>query len=234
MHIKAVYLRIHQPKKSTHSLKKFYIPDAFTTMTSEMQKNYPTFKKSVTPTHIVFKETRYLHVIENILTQCSDVKIVGIVRNPLAVLASWLSAPREFKPEWDIHNEWRKAQSKNQNRPEEYYGFDKWEEIADAFLLFKSQFPKQFLLVSYDELNRAPLETTKKLFDFCGLDICDEVQKFLIDSKSRHDPDPYSVYRANASDKLWQNTLPNKIAKQIMLKLQNTPLDIFLQDGKNA
>lgn len=211
-----------------------YTLDAFVTMTSEMQKNYPVFQKSALPTHIVFKETRYLHVIENMLAQCSEVKIIGIVRNPLAVLASWVSAPKEFNSEWDINSEWRWAPSKNQNRPEEFYGFDKWKESAEAFLRFKIKFPQQFLLVCYDELNRAPLDTTRKLFDFCGLQVCDQVRDFLDASKSRHDPDPYSVFRAKASDDRWQDVLPDEIAKKIMLELKNTPLGIFLQGDKNA
>lgn len=208
--------------------------DAFALMATERQKNYPAFQKAVTPTHIVFKETRYLHIIENILAQCSEVKIIGIVRNPLAVLASWVLAPKEFNPDWDINSEWRSAPSKNQNRPEEFYGFDKWKEIAEAFLRFKSQFPQQFLLVCYDELNRAPLDITKKIFDFCGLNVCEQVQEFLVASKSRHDPDPYSVFRSKASDDRWQDVLPDEIAKKIMLELKKNPLDIFLQDDTNA
>lgn len=208
--------------------------DAFALMSTEMQKKYPSFQKAATPTHIIFKETRYLHVIENMLTQCSEVKIVGIVRNPLAVLASWVMAPKEFNPDWDINSEWRGAPSKNQNRPEEFYGFDKWKESAEAFLRFERQFPRQFLLVRYAELNKAPLDITKKLFDFCGLEICGQVEDFLSASKSRHDPDPYSVYRAKASDDRWQSILPEKIANQIMLELKNTSLDIFLKDGRNA
>ncbi|MGZ8933269.1 MAG: sulfotransferase family protein [Methylobacter sp.] len=211
-----------------------YTQDAFALMATEIQKNYPAFQKAFPPTHIVFKETRYLHIIENILTQCSEVKIIGIVRNPLAVLASWVLAPQEFNPAWNIHSEWRGAPSKNQNRPEEFYGFDKWKEIAEAFLRFKSQFPGQFLLVSYGELNKAPLDTIKKIFDFCGLNVCEQVQKFLIASKSRHDPDPYSVFRAKASDDRWQDILPDEIAKKIMLELKNTPLAIFLQEVTNA
>jgi hypothetical protein len=208
--------------------------DAFALMATEMQKNYPAFQKAVMPTYTVFKETRYLHIIENILTQCSEVKIVGIIRNPLAVLASWVSAPKEFNPEWDINSEWRWAPSKNQNKPEEFFGFDKWKESAEAFLRFKIKFPQQFLLVRYDELNRAPLDTTRKLFDFCGLEVCDQVRDFLDASKSRHDSDPYSVFRANASDDRWQGALPDEIVKQIMLELKHTSLDIFLQDGTNA
>lgn len=211
-----------------------YSQDAFALMATEFQKNYPTFQKSTTPTHIVFKETRYLHIIENILALCSEVKIVGIIRNPLAVLASWVSAPKEFNPEWDIHNEWRGAPSKNQNRPEEFYGFNKWKESAEAFLRFRSQFPQQFFLVRYDELNRTSLETTKSVFDFCELKVCDQVEKFLSESKSRHDSDPYSVFRSKANDNHWQGVLPDKIVKQIVLELKHTPLDIFLQNRTNA
>jgi hypothetical protein len=163
-------------------------------MTSEAQKNYPVFPKSALSTHIVFKETRYLHIIENMLAQCSEVKIIGIVRNPLAVLASWMLAPKEFKPEWDIHGEWRRAPNKNQNRPEEFFGFDKWKESARHFFVFKSQFPLAILLVRYDELNRAPCYSTK-IFDFCELNVCDQVEEFLSASKSRHDSDPIRFSR---------------------------------------
>jgi hypothetical protein len=225
-------LTAHSPAKD---IRKFfedilYTNDAFATMTSEAQKNYPTFPKSVLPTHIVFKETRYLHIIENMLAQCSEVKIIGIVRNPLAVLASWMLAPKEFKSEWDIHGEWRKATSKNQNRSEEFFGFDKWKESTETFLRFKSQFPQQFLLVCYDELNGAPLDTTRKVLEFCDLKVSDQVEEFLRASKSRHDSDPYSVFRAKANDDRWQGVLPGEIAKEIILELQHTPLEIFIQD----
>lgn len=208
--------------------------DAFALMTTEMQKNYPSFRKSASPTHIVFKETRYLHIIENLLTQCSDVRIIGIVRNPLAVMTSWISAPKEFNLLWDINNEWRGAPSKNLNRPEEYYGFDKWRESAEAFLRFGSQFPKQFLLVRYDELNKAPLDITQSIFNFCGLEVCDQVRDFLSVSKSRHDPDPYSVFRSKANDESWRGILPAEIVEQVVLELKQTPLETFLQDGRNA
>lgn len=204
--------------------------DAFTTMMSATQRNYPTFKKTVVPTHTVFKETRYLHVIENTLTQCGDVKVIGLIRNPLSVIASWVSAPKEFQQDWSIHSEWRMAPSKNQNRAEEFYGFDKWKETSDLFLRLKSQFPQQFHLVTYKELISAPLNTTKKLFNFCGLEACSQVEKFLTESRSRHESDPYSVFRANASDVGWRGKLQDEIVKQILLELKNTPLEIFL-DG---
>ena len=208
----------------------FESQDAFTTMTSETQRNYPTFKKTAVPTHIGFKETRYLHIIENILTQCGDVKILGLVRNPLSVIASWVAAPKEFQRDWRIHSEWRMAPSKNQNKAEEFYGFDKWKETSELFLRLKCQFSQQFHLVTYKELISAPLNTTEKLYDFCGLEVCSQVEKFLTESRSRHEPDPYSVFRANASDDGWRDKLQDEIAKQIVRELKNTPLEIFLDD----
>lgn len=204
--------------------------DSFTLMDTDIHKKHPTFKKSMKPTHIAFKETRYLNVIENILTQCDEVKFIGIVRNPLAVMASWALAPKEFNPKWDINSEWRYAPGKNQNRAEEFYGFEKWKEVAIAFQEFNVLFPQQFLLLSYDELNREPLEVTRKLFDFCGLEIREQVKQFIVDSKSRHDSDPYSIYRAKANDNRWREILPVSIAEKITQELKNTSLDIFLHD----
>ena len=86
----------------------------------------------------------------------------------------------------------------------------------------------------YDELNSLPLQTTEKLFDFCGLNVCDQVQEFLVASKSRHDTDPYSVFRAKANDDRWHDVLPEDIVNKIMLELKNTPLEIFLHGSKNA
>ena len=44
------------------------------------------FQKNDKPSVIAFKETRYLHIIENMLIKCGEVKLIGIIRNPLAVL----------------------------------------------------------------------------------------------------------------------------------------------------
>ena len=79
--------------------------DPFALMQTEGQKKYPAFLKADRATHIVFKETRYLNVVRNILECSPDVLIIGIVRNPLATLASWMGAPKEFLASWDIHAE---------------------------------------------------------------------------------------------------------------------------------
>lgn len=233
----------HKGRLSEHSsaaeIRSFFdeilhSQDPLALMATEMQKNYPAFKKSGRPTHVVFKETRYLHIIENLLVQCNDVKIIGIVRNPLAVLASWMQAPKEFSGVWNIHEEWRRAPEKNQNKAEEFYGFEKWREATEMFLRLQQQYSKQFMLLGYDELNTAPLETTKRMFEFCGLAIEDQVQEFLVMSKSRHDTDPYSVFRSKANDEGWRGVLPEDIVRNIGSELKHTPLEIFLEGAAHA
>jgi len=229
----------HKGRLSEHSsadeIRAFFAEildsqDAFALMKSSFQQNYPTFVKAARPSHVVFKETRYLHVIENILLQCGDVSVVGIIRNPLAAMASWISAPKEYDPAWDLAKEWRSAPSKNMNRPEEFYGFDKWKEIATAFLRFERDYPRQFALVRYEELKRSPLDVTRRVFQWCELDVPEQVKTFLHDSTSRHDDDPYSVFRASANDSRWRDVLPGDIVAQILQEVRETPLGAFLPD----
>ena len=227
------------PESTSSEIRRFFeqilhSEDAFTLMKADVQRDYPRFEKSGKATHLVFKETRYLHVVGNVLARCEDVKVVGIVRNPLAVLASWMSAPMEFDPAWDIRKEWRDAPGKNEGRPEEFFGFNRWKESTEAFLRLQGQFPRQFFLVRYDELNARPVETTRRLFDFCELDMSDQVHEFLRASKSRHDPDPYSVFRARASDDAWRGVLPDDIARQVVSELSSGPLGAFVQAPANG
>jgi|WetSurSiteA1Bulk_404760.scaffolds.fasta_scaffold00190_5 hypothetical protein len=208
--------------------------DSFALMKCDMHKSYPAFDKSLMPTYISFKETRYLYVIENILKQCSDIKIIGIVRNPLACLASWIQSPKEFNPEWNIYQEWRLAPSKNQNKSEEFFGFDKWKEVAGNFLKFQAEFPNQFKLVRYEQLNANPIEITADIFEFCGLKVHPQVSEFINASQSTHDNDPYSVFRAKANDTQWLNVLPSDIVDEVRRDLCNSPLQTFFMEQPNA
>ena len=55
------------------------------------------------------KMVRYHHLVEKLLKEIDQIKIIGIVRNPCAVINSWFKAPREFNKEWDPLEEWRYA-----------------------------------------------------------------------------------------------------------------------------
>jgi len=202
--------------------------DPYALMMAETQKGFPVFSKSQKPTHIVFKETRYLNVIRNILETSPDVTVIGIIRHPLSTLASWYGAPKEFSPDWDFNDEWRKAQSKNKSREEEYFGFDKWKESAYLFMEFKERYQDNFKLIKYDSLNSNPEMVIQDIFNFCELSLDQQTHKFIQESQSRNDSDPYSVYRIKKSDDIWKNILPPSIVKEVVMELQNSTLKKFL------
>ncbi|MDR1855441.1 MAG: sulfotransferase [Azoarcus sp.] len=205
--------------------------DEFALMHAPYHKNYPRFAKSASPSHIAFKETRYLNIVANMLAQNPGVKVVGIVRNPLATLASWIQLPKEFDPVWNLADEWRAAPGKNQNRPEEFFGFDKWKRSALDFLDFAARYPQQFKWVSYKRLHDDPMGAATELLEFCGLKTHPQVVEFIAQSGVKHDgDDPYSVYRAKADDTRWREILPGFVVDEVRRELAASPLEDLLSE----
>lgn len=219
---------------STAEIKKFFKDIYLSQDDFLLQKDkialgaYPDFSKSQVATHLVFKHVRYHHLIENLLIKVPTIKIIGIVRHPCAVINSWLQAPKEFKIEWDQLHEWRYAQSKNQNRIEEFYGFERWKEVAEMFLKLAEKYPHQFVLIKYAELNEFPMETVKKLFEFCQLILSEQTIKFIEESTQNDHDDTYAVYRSNRQDNKWQTELNQTIKETIIKEIQKTRLKTFL------
>lgn len=204
--------------------------DLFTLMEAESQSEweYPSFTKSSAPTHLVFKETRYLQIVENLLQAGDDVVVVGIIRDPLATLASWVSAPKEFSPDWDVREEWRLASKKNGGRPEEYFGFERWKEVATNFLRFETLYPDRFRLVRYAALNQSPDSVISDLFHFCSLALHPQVADFIRQSRGRQSDDAYSVYRLPSDDTRWREVLPDDIVDAVIRELNPSPLCEFI------
>ena len=176
----------------------------------------PKFKKEKSEI-LVYKEVRYHYILENLLEKDSEIKIVGIIRNPLGVIASWMQAPREFREDlgWVIDNEWLEAPSKNLNRKEEYNGYRKWVEVSKLFLFLKEKYPKRFYLLNYDDLLNDTKKEVKDLFKFCGMSYSDQTEKFIVDSTNKNNPDAYSVFKKKSSDDQWKSILPSDIIDSI-------------------
>lgn len=179
------------------------------------------------PDVLVMKEVRYHHVIETLLRHVPGIKIVGIVRHPCGAINSWLKTPREFNPQWDAASEWQSAPSKNLQRPEEYYGFDKWKELTRLFLRLAREYPQSFYLVRYERLVSNPCAETARMFDFCHLDFHPQVRQFLTSSQSLEVEDPDSVFRtADVADR-WKQELDPAIRDTILCELSGTDLAEF-------
>jgi hypothetical protein len=155
------------------------------------------FRKSEI-THLTFKEVRYHEIIENLLVQEPKALGIGIVRDPRSVIRSWLHAPREFRSDWDPRIEWRTGALKNAGQPENWYGYERWKELASLFERLAAHFPERFEIVRYESLCANPESTVAHLFDKCHLRLTEQVLKFVEESRSRDDGSPYGVFR-NAS-----------------------------------
>ena len=188
----------------------------------------PSFSKKEI-THVIYKEARYHNILSNLLNTCPDIMVVGIVRNPKSVLSSWYNAPKEFdKTKWNLFDEWKNAPSKNQNRKEEFYGYNKWKEVSLLFLELKEKYPDRFYLINYKNILNDTLKEINDLFRFCELDITQQTIDFIKKSKEKDlSSDAYAVYRKNQTDDKWQKTLPREIINEIDSDLSGTVLEQF-------
>ena len=167
------------------------------------------------PSHLVFKETHYLNVIENLLLN-SNTKVIGLVRSPFAVINSWLKIPKEFDPNWDVKTQWRTGDNKNQGRPSHFFGYNKWKEATELFLSLKKERPRQFYLAEYEKMVANPLKSIGEIFEFCGLDVSNQTQQFLKLASEKNDEDPYAVLKTKKDDLQWRKTLPQFITNGIL------------------
>jgi hypothetical protein len=189
---------------------------------------YPNFKKDPNPTHLVFKQVRYHFLIEHLLKTLPQIKFVLIIRHPLEVLNSWRKAPREFDPQWDFEKEWIKAELKNFDRKEEYFGYQKWKEASELFLRLKEQYASNVILVPYNDLNKDPYIELQKIYKFIGLEMEEQVFEFVRESRSKAKQHTNSVFKSSQNSKeLYQKEVPKKIQEFVAKDLEESPLMKF-------
>ena len=225
------------PQSSKEDIDKFFellsghTADDFIDQKEKREKHVlPSFSQR-TPTHLVYKEVRYHHILANLLQKTSDLLLIAIVRDPLAVINSWLNAPREFRADqgWKASEEWRFAPKKNQDKPEEFNGYEKWKEATNIFLKLSKDFPDRAYLVRYEDLATSPLLETEKLFSFCKIPLTDQTRNFILESQSKNNPDTYSVFRNSENIKFRDYNLDQSIIDFIKNDLTGSALERFIQ-----
>lgn len=170
---------------------------------------------------LVYKEVRYLYTIPFLLHLFDDIKIVGIVRNPISVMESWMNAPSEYKDTWKIEEEWRFAQSKNEYKPENYYGYYKWKEGIKLSVDMKKAYPDNFILVRYEDLYENALEKAKDLFAALEISFTSQTEHFIVSSQSKTVDNAYSVYRVKSEKRERKRYLPEEIKTKIYQDLED-------------
>lgn len=194
---------------------------------------YPSFSKDNKSTHIVYKEVRYHNIINNLLAKDKELKVIGLIRSPYAVIDSFLRSPKEFRKDlgWEEEEEWRYALKKNMNKSEEFFGYEKWKEVYLIFKELEREYKDRFLLVRYDDLIGDTVNQVKKIFKFCDIEINEQTYSFIKRSNVPGKETVYSVYRDKKQDISWVNTLDKVIQSMIEVDLQKNGIVEFNNEG---
>lgn len=194
---------------------------------SRLSASSPTFHKTDAEL-LVYKEVRFHHLLPTLFATNADFKLIAIIRNPIAVLASWRMAPREFDSSWSFRDEWRGAEKKNQALEENWYGYARWKQLADLFLSMEDMYAGRCKIVRYEDLVAEPLGTIRALFRFAGLEVTPQTSHFINASTSRDDGDPYGVYRHSRHSDRGLREVHEDIKYEIKSDLSNSKLARFL------
>lgn len=188
----------------------------------------PFFEKTAEVTHVIYKEVRYHNILSKLIDTDPAVKVILLVRSPLSVVSSWLQAPREFRSEWDMQQEWRHAALKNAGKPEEFNGFKKWIEATRIFFDLKQKAPDRVLIVEYRDLLLHTETIVKSLFNFVELKYEDVTSRFISEASSTEDHDHYSVFRLAQADEKWKEVLHPNVVDEIRDETRKAGFERFL------
>lgn len=192
---------------------------------------YPRFAKDKERV-LCMKHVRYHYLIPRFLElfEGEGLMVLGIIRHPCGYLNSWRKAPREFLPEWDFEKEWRFAPRYNLFRPEEYYGFHRWKEIAELFLVMKEWYPDQFDYIHYEDLVRDPIAISEGVFEWVGLPMSEQSRTFIERSTQEAHDNEYSVFKGGKDPADWKGEFPARIADEVLRELAGSEFERFLKE----
>jgi len=191
---------------------------------------FPHFQKGHV-THVAYKEVRFHGLLFNMMRRHDRLKLVAVIRCPIAVVASWYRAPREFRGDlgWKIDEEWRYAVKKNLNRPEEFNGFERWKDAAMIFMALLQQFPDRVHIINYAMFKRDVQQSAHTLMRFLGLNNDPQTARFVDESTSGSGIEkPYSVYRGIRSGASPASVVGARIVGEIKSDLEGSILKQYI------
>ena len=187
---------------------------------------YPTFEKGEASV-LAFKTVRYHYLLHRML-EYWNMRLVAIVRHPCGTINSWLKTPREFPEGADPKKEWRLGSCKNQGRPEEFFGFYKWKELAHLYLDLAKKYPGRVYIIKYEDLVDNPPGETDTIFRFLGLEYGQQTRDFLEASHATHKEGRATVFKSPEVKNSWKTELDVDMAAEMIADLAGTDLARFL------
>lgn len=187
----------------------------------------PTFDRLDDADLLLIKSNRFHHLMPDLLSKVSGAKLIYLVRHPAAALHSWLSNPTEFPEGADPLSEWRTGACRKTGAGE-FWGFNDWVRVTEQALELERRWPGRVLVQNYEALSMDPFAETAKLFDFFGIRFGTETRSFISASRSRHDPNKRSVFKAPGPDNRWRTQLDRGIIEAIDRELRGTELERYI------
>jgi hypothetical protein len=138
----------------------------------------------------VLKAPGHLFSLAALLRRYPDAKIVQTHRDPLRVMASMASHASVLRRAFSDNAEPRRIAADWAER---------WARALDEFLAVRDRAPAaQFLDVSYDSIENAPLETVERVYDFLGWPLTDDARAAMTafltaNPKNKHGAHRYTL-----------------------------------------
>ena len=189
---------------------------------------FPTFANTGSlPRLLCIKDTRFHQWYMRGLDVLPDAALIYIVRHPAACLNSWRNC-KEFSEKDDFQTAWLDGGSRKLEGAGEHWGFADWFDLTLEYVT-RANTEQRIRVVRYEDLVRQPIEQTRTMFQFAGLELPIETIEFLHASTTRHDSSSYSVFKAQDKIDGWEKGFPSEIWEQIQQQILGTPLEQFLR-----
>lgn len=214
--------------------KKVYDFEGDEFMTQSYRRNskdYPTFKlRNTFPANLVIKDTRFHNLTQNMLELVPELKIIHIIRNPCAVINSWLKSTKEFPQHHSPKKYWKTGENRKIDNSE-FWGFDDWVKLSKMYLKLQELYPNQILILRYEELVKETMLKSTEVFNFCNLTMNNQTSTFIKNCHNTHSESDYAVYKNK--DKVlnsWKKQLDKEIINAIQNQLKDSLLEKYMCD----
>jgi hypothetical protein len=158
-----------------------------------------------------------------------ELRMLALVRNPLAMMHSWLNNSTEFPAGADPLREWRSGACRKTGIGE-FWGFDDWKSVTSMHLRLVECYPDRFFIYRYEDCVRDPDAQARSMFECLAIEYSVQVAEFIRSSQSRHSDNTRSVYKSGQDPAKWKGRLDPRIVDDITRDLAGTPLARFLDD----
>lgn len=189
-------------------------------------------EKNWLTTHLVMKEVHDLDSIENCIGTEISTSLLGIIRDPIAILQSWINTSREWNQDWKIEDEWWHAKSKNSEYPGNHFGVEQWILTTERLLNLQRAHKDRVRVFRYENLTDNLDENMAEILDFLGLPKSPDMEAFCRKTQLGESSDGYSVFRgkSHGSGPL---EIPDSIVSSIEIAVKKAGLEEFLSERKS-